>query len=152
MLYIAADHRGYELKETLKGWLEENGYDFEDVGSHEYEAEDDYPDFARKVGERLNAEPEQNLGILICGSGVGVDVVANKFPGVRSGLISSKQQAKAARRDDNINVLALAADFLKESEALAILESFLSVDFSGLDRHQRRLEKVRQIEQDNFQG
>lgn len=145
MLYIASDHRGFKLKETLKKWLDRNGYAFKDLGNHIYDKNDDYPDFAKLVAEKISQDPADR-GVVICGSGAGVDVTANKFAGVRSAVIGSSRQAEAARRDDDINVLALAADFLTKSEAIDILSSFLATEFSGKDRHKRRLEKITEIE------
>ena len=83
MLYIGADHRGYKLKEILRVYLQELGYDFEDLGNKELNPDDDYPDFALGVAKKVAENPDENRGILICGSGVGVDIVANKIKGIR---------------------------------------------------------------------
>src|SRR3989344_7666802 len=101
MIYLGADHRGFDLKEKLKDFFDELGFDYEDMGAFIKDSEDDFPQYARKVAEHL-IEPDDR-GIVICGSGVGVDEVANKIPGVRCGLAINKEQIRAARHDDDIN-------------------------------------------------
>src|SRR3989344_5239515 len=103
MIYIGADHRGFDLKEKLKDYLTERGYNLADLGTNSEEPVD-YPLIARKVAERVG-EDLNNRGILLCGSGVGVCIVANKFKGIRAGEAWSVEVATKARRDDNINVL-----------------------------------------------
>src|SRR3990167_2156290 len=105
-IYLGADHRGFQLKEELKQFLETN-YDVEDCGAFEKIESDDYTDFAIKVAEKVSSN-EGSRGIVICGSGVGVDITANKFPKIRCGLGINREQIKAARNDDDVNVLALA--------------------------------------------
>lgn len=147
MIYLAADHRGFQLKEKIKQWLVEWGYDHEDLGAFELDPADDYPLYAKKVAESMDELDDR--GILICGSGVGVDEVANKFDGIRSGLAISKEQIKSARNDDNINVLALAADFISEDEAREIVKTFLDTEFADEERFNRRLKEIGDIEDDN---
>ncbi len=147
MIYIAADHRGFQLKEKIKKWLSESGYDHEDMGAFEIDPNDDYPVYAKKVAESM-VEPEDR-GILVCGSGVGVDEVANKFDGIRSGLAINKEQIYSARNDDNINVLALASDFTSEEEAKEIIKTFLDTEFADEERFNRRLKEVEEIEEEN---
>jgi ribose 5-phosphate isomerase B len=149
LVYIGADHRGFRLKEFLKKYLQEGGYEVKDVGNHRLDPEDDYPDYAMKVAKEVSLNPEQVRGIIICGSGVGVDVVANKYPNVRSALASTPDQAVSSRRDDDTNVLSLAADFLTEREAEKITSTWLQTDFSEEERHRRRLEKIEKIEESN---
>ena len=117
MIYIGADHRGYKLKEALKIYLQELGYDFEDLGNKELNPDDDYPDFALAVAKKVSEDLENNRGILICGSGVGVDIVANKIKGIRSALCFDVKQAQMSRNDDNTNVLSLPADYISEDLA-----------------------------------
>ncbi|RJR25814.1 RpiB/LacA/LacB family sugar-phosphate isomerase [Candidatus Microgenomates bacterium] len=143
MIYLGADHRGFELKEKVKKWLESSGYQYEDLGSDHLSPEDDYPDFAVEVAKKLG---KGDFGILFCGSGVGVDIVANKFSGIRCGLGFSQQQIRVAKRDDDINCLAIPADFLSETETLGIIQMFLETQFSGSDKYQRRVEKIKEIE------
>ena len=147
MIFIAADHRGFQLKDKVKQWLGEWGYDYEDMGAFKLDPTDDYPIYAKKVAEGI-VEPEDR-GILVCGSGVGVDEVANKFDGIRSGLAISKEQIQSARNDDNINVLALASDFISEEEAREIVKVFLDTEFADAERFNRRLKEVGEIEEEN---
>ena len=160
MLYIGADHRGYKLKETLKKYLEEFSNEFsakggpalgwEDLGAKELILGDDYPDYAILVAKKVAEDPENNRGILICGSGVGVDIVANKFKGVRSALIFNAEQARMSRNDDNTNVLSLSADFTPEDYAKEILRIWLETPFSYIERYVRRVEKIKNIEKQNI--
>ena len=147
MIYLAADHRGFQLKEKVKQWLVEWGHDYEDMGAFKLDPADDYPIYAKKVAEGM-VEPEDR-GILVCGSGVGVDEVANKFDGIRSGLAISKEQIQSARNDDNINVLALASDFISEEEAREMVKVFLDTEFADAERFNRRLKEVGEIEEEN---
>ena len=147
MIYLAADHRGFNLKEKIKQWLAEWGYDYEDMGAFKLDPSDDYPIYTKKVAESI-VEPDDR-GILVCGSGVGVDEVANKFDGIRSGLAINKEQIHAARNDDDINVLALASDFTSEEEAKEIVKTFLDTEFAGEERFNRRLKEVGEIEEEN---
>lgn len=148
MIYIGADHRGFKLKEALKMYLKELGFDFEDLGAHEIVLDDDYPDYAILVAQKVSEDPENNRGILICGSGVGVDIVANKFKGVRSALLFNVEQARMSRNDDNTNILSFAADFTDENFAKEILIIWLETPFSYLERHVRRVEKIKNIEKE----
>jgi ribose 5-phosphate isomerase B len=146
LIYIGADHRGFQLKETLKNYLKESGYEVADVGNDKYLATDDYPDFAALAARKISLDPENSRGVLICGSGVGMDVAANKFKNVRSALAFNTEQAAASRSDDNANVLSLAADYLDEDSAKKILSVWLATNFSGEERHRRRLRKIEDIE------
>jgi ribose 5-phosphate isomerase B len=145
MLFIGADHRGFRLKEKLKLFLEEQGIEFQDLGNHKLEPKDDYPDFAARVAEKVSQNP-QDRGVLLCGSGAGAAITADKFPNIRAALGFDPRQVKMARSDDDVNVLALAADFVSGPQAKEILKVFLETPFSYQERHQRRLEKIKQIE------
>ena len=145
MIYIGADHRGYKLKEALKIYLKELNFDFEDLGAGELIPDDDYPDYATLVAEKVVEDPENNRGILICGSGVGVDIVANKIRNIRSALCFDVKQARMSRNDDNANILSLSADFISEDLAKEIVKTWLETPFSGLEHHVRRIEKIRKI-------
>ena len=149
LIYIGADHRGFQLKESLKSYLKTSGYEVVDIGNDKYLATDDYPDFAALVARKVSLDPENSKGILICGSGVGVDVAANKFKNVRSALAFNTEQAAMSRSDDNANVLSLAADYLEEAEAKKILTVWLATPFSGEERNQRRLRKIEDLEARN---
>ena len=150
MIYIGADHRGFELKAKIAKWLAGRGDEFEDVGAYEHDPSDDYVDYAIAVGQRVSPQSSthnaQNRGIVICGSGVGVDMAANKVAGVRCGLGWEADQVHAARKEDNINVLAIASDNMEEEKALKLVETFLETEFVQTDRYLRRIEKIRRFE------
>ena len=149
LIYIGADHRGFQLKESLKKILKERNYEIIDVGNVEYNEADDYPDFARLVALAVSQDPANRRGIVICGSGIGVDMVANKFDGARSALVNNVEQAILSRKDDNANILALAADFINEESAEEILIAWLKEPFSGEEKYKRRIEKISEIENNN---
>lgn len=148
IIYLGADHRGYAHKEQLKSHLKDAGFSVEDCGAHALNTDDDYPVFAKCVAEKVAQDPEAR-GIVLCGSGVGVDIVANKFDGVRAALVENVTAAASSRVDDNANVLALAADFLDEAQTLAIADAWLAAEFSGEARHRRRLSQIEEIEETN---
>ena len=148
-VYFGADHRGFETKERMKEFVKGLGYEVVDLGDVVYDENDDYPDFASKVAEKVSVDPA-NRGIILCGSGGGVSIVANKFPRIRADLGLSPLQVYAARRDDNCNILCLAASFMTDSEEREAVKTFLMTDFSGETRHQRRLDKIADIEKKNF--
>lgn len=156
MIYLGADHRGFNLKEALKKYLAELSNDFsarggpalgwEDLGALELNPDDDYPDYALAVAKKVAENPDENRGILICGSGVGVDIVANKIKNIRSALGFDPKQAQISRNDDNANVLSLSADFISEGLAKEIVKTWLETPFSGLEHHARRIDKIKEIE------
>jgi len=152
-IYIGSDHRGFRLKEKITKWLLENGYEFLDVGAYRLYPTDDYTKYASEVASLISrsalAEVSADKGILLCGSGVGVDVVANKFDGVRASIGKSPEQVRAGRSDDDMNVLVIAADYTKDTEAKEMLKTFLETKFDGKERHKRRLKDIRKIESDN---
>lgn len=148
-IYIGADHRGFNLKERLKAILKNDGYDMVDAGAAQLAPADDYPDYASAVAEKVSAAPAEARGIVICGSGFGVDIVANKFNGVRAGLALTPDHAYQGRHDDDINVLALAADFVDETAAQNIMKIFLTTPFAKEGKYARRLAKIAKIEADN---
>ena len=148
MIFIGADHRGWELKAKINKWLQGRGYEFEDVGAFEYEHDDDYVDFAVLAAQGVAKDPVNNRGIVICGSGVGVDVTANKVRGIRCGLGWEEDQVFEARKDDNINMLALAADNVGEEKALRLIEKFLETEFVESDKYLRRIEKIKRYEKE----
>lgn len=146
MIYIGADHRGFELKARVNEWLKGRGYSFEDLGAYKHDSWDDYADYAIQVAEKVAESPERNWGILICGSGVGMDIAANKVKGIRAGLGFSPDQIHAARKDDNINVLVLAADNTDEILATQIVGKFFETEFVRSDNYLRRIEKISRYE------
>jgi ribose 5-phosphate isomerase B len=146
MLYIGADHRGFELKEKLKEWLKDHGHSVEDLGAHKLEPEDDYPDFAEAVARKVSEDPDSNRGILLCGSGHGMDIVANKFKEIRAALCFNTAVAKQSREHEDANVLILAADWVAPNEAREVVKIFLETKFSGEERNERRIQKITEIE------
>lgn len=144
-IYLGADHRGFNLKEFLKKKLEQEKIDFEDLGDDKLNPDDDYVDFAHHVAERVVSDPG-SMGILICGSGAGVDMVANKIDGIRSALVFDIARAIQAREDEDANVLSLPADVLSDDLAWEIVQTFILTPFSMEDRHIRRLEKLKKVE------
>ncbi len=146
LIYLGADHRGFDLKERLKKALSSDAYTVVDLGATELVPDDDYPDYASAVAEKVSTDPVESRGIVICGSGFGVDVVANKFNRVRSALAMSPDHAYQGRHDDDANVLALAADFVDEGMAIKILKVFLTTPFAREEKYARRLEKIAKIE------
>ncbi|MEK7087543.1 MAG: RpiB/LacA/LacB family sugar-phosphate isomerase [Patescibacteria group bacterium] len=149
IIYLGADHRGFQLKESLEKFLKEQGYEVIDAGNGDLDENDDYPDFAKLAARAVSQDPINRRGILICGSGAGVDIVANKFKGVRSVLAANVEQAKMSRNDDDTNILSLAAEFTNEDEAKEIAKAWLETPFSGEEKHKRRLEKINEIEENN---
>jgi len=148
IVYLGADHRGFKLKEELKKWLTKWGYDFKDFGADKLNSFDDYTLFAEKVGSVVGNEHDSR-GVLICGSGVGMDFAANKFDGVRASLGKSVGQIKSGRSDDDMNILVLASDFTNEEDAKMMVKTFLRTKFSGKERYKRRIEDIRRIEENN---
>ncbi len=145
MIYLGADHRGYELKEKIKSWLSAWGYEYEDCGALEYDKDDDYPDFAIAVGLRV-ATDSDSKGILICGSGIGVAIAVNKIRDIRAGTAASAEQVKASVSDEDLNILAISADYTDEVQAEQIVKTFLETKFSGAERHIRRIDKIKDLE------
>lgn len=145
MIYLGADHRGFKLKEKIKNFLKKLGYSFDDIGNRDFNANDDYPDFAKEVAERVSRSPK-NLGILFCGSGIGMSIAANKFKGIRAALCFNKRIARLSRQHNDSNILCLPADFLSQKETQAIIKTWLSTEFSKEKRHQRRIKKLKTLE------
>jgi ribose 5-phosphate isomerase B len=136
---IAADHAGFELKEKLVETLRELGYEPRDLGTNSPDPSD-YPDNARPVAEAVSSG-EASRGILLCGSGIGMDIVANRYPGVRAALVWDPQIAELSRRHNDANVLVLPARFVSEDTGVEILRRWLATDFEG-GRHKRRVDKI----------
>lgn len=147
MLYLGSDHRGYELKEELKSRLRIEGIEFEDAGNTEFDPQDDYVDFAKKVANLVNVDPGHR-GVLICGSGVGMDMVANKIHGIRSCLVYDSQRAQQSRAHEDANIMCLPADVLIPEQAVEIIKAFINTEFTNEERHVRRLKKMAAIEKE----
>jgi len=148
IIYIGADHRGFNLKEAVKNFLRDRGYQVIDVGDETYNEQDDYTDFAVPLAKKVSADYENSRGILICGSGVGMSIVANKFRRIRAGLIMNADHAFDARAEDDINVLVLPAEFLTSDMVRKVLIAWLETPFSREPRYLRRIEKIARIEAD----
>lgn len=144
---IGADHGGYLLKEELSSWLKEKGFQVVDVGAHDLDALDDYPDFARAVASKV-ASGQAERGIVICGSGIGACIVANKVKGIRAGICHDTYSAHQGVEHDDMNVVCLGARIIGVELAKEIVTAFLEARFSGEDRHRRRLQKVMDIERE----
>ena len=140
MISIASDHGGYELKITIKEYLESKGFEVKDFGCFSKES-CDYPDYARPAAEAV-ASGECEKGIIVCTTGIGVSIVANKVEGIRCALCHNVQGAELTRLHNDANVLALGAKMQSGDEALDIVDTFLSTEFSGEERHQRRIDKI----------
>ena len=143
-LALAADHAGLELKEKIAGYLEAKGFEVMDLGTHDEEPVD-YPDFAHAVGKALQQQ-KADRGILICGSGVGACVAANKMSTIRAGLCHDTYSAHQGVEHDDINVLCLGARVIGEELARELVSAFLAASFTGEERHRRRLDKVKAME------
>lgn len=139
-VFIAADHGGFRLKEALKRHLQKRGIPFEDLGTDSEEAVD-YPDFALK-GARMVAAGSMRAGILVCGTGIGMCIAANKVRGIRAALCWNTESARLARGHNNANVLCLGGRLLKQRVAEKIADAFLSTQFSKEERHRRRVRKI----------
>lgn len=149
MIFIGGDHRGFELKQRLYKRLVDEGYKITDLGNDHLDPQDDYVDFAHKVADAVANDPDVNRGILLCGSGAGVDIVANKVPNVRSALVFDVARAKQAREHEDANVISLPADTLDEASSWEIIQIFLETPFSTEARHVRRLDKLGEVEKEH---
>ena len=147
MIIIGSDHGGYRLKEELKKYLNEKEISYKDLGT-DSELSVDYPNIAKAVCKEVQKD-KQNKGILICRSGYGMAMVANKFKGIRSAPCFNEQSAKFSKLHNNTNVLALGADYITTNEAICILRMWLATEFEG-GRHSHRLELVEEIEKENM--
>lgn len=146
MIYLGADHGGFELKQQIKAWLAEWQLDCIDLGAHVLDPEDDYPDFAFAVAEAVAKQPTEHKGILACRSAAGVVIAANKVVGIRAIAPATNEAALHARLHNNTNVIGLSGDWLSEAEAKTMLHTWLTTAFSEEARHQRRLDKITQYE------
>jgi ribose 5-phosphate isomerase B len=144
---IAADHGGFDLKKELVPWLGEQGFEVQDFGAASFEPLDDYPDFALAVA-RAVAGGKATRGIIICGSGVGACIVANKIPGIRAGICHDTYSARQGVEHDDMNVICLGARIIGSALAKELVLAFLGASFSTGEKYRRRLKKVLAIEKD----
>lgn len=147
MIAIGADHGGYKLKEEIKKYLDEKEIKYKDCGT-ENEERTDYPIYAKKVAETIQNK-ECDLGILLCRSGYGMTIVANKFKGVRAATIFNEEAAKFAKADDDINVITLGGDYITTNEAICIIRNWLGTEFKG-GRYAERIKMIEEIEKNNM--
>lgn len=146
LIYFGADHRGFNLKEELKKNVTDMGYEIFDVGNSMYEENDDYPDFALEAAKKISLDPSGSRGILICGSGIGMQITANKLPSIRAGLGLSSDHVFDSRSHDDINILCIASDFTIQVDAEAMVKVFLETPFDRSEKRVRRLNKIAEIE------
>ena len=143
MIYLGSDHAGFHLKEELKKYLKEFGYEYEDLGNKELDLQDDYPDFALKVARKISGT--NSKGILICGTGLGMSIVANKIEWIRAAVCWDDYTAWKSRQHNDANILCLAGKVLDVETAKKIVHTWLETEFSGEERHLRRLDKIEKI-------
>ncbi|NTV90746.1 MAG: ribose 5-phosphate isomerase B [Clostridiales bacterium] len=144
MIAIGSDHGGFSLKTEIIGYLKENNYEVVDFGTSDCSRSVDYPDFGQAVAEAVS-RGECEKGIIICGTGIGISIAANKVPGIRAALCCDCFSAKMSREHNNANILALGERVLGKGLALSIVETWLNCEFEG-GRHQTRVDKISLIE------
>ncbi len=145
MIYLGADHAGYKLKAKIKKYLDKQKTEYVDVGAERLKSDDDYPDYAAVVAEHVAGKKEAQ-GILLCGTGNGMAIAANKFRGVRAATVWSVYTARKAAEDDHANIITLPARVISDKESLAVVEAFLATKPSRLSRHVRRINKIKALE------
>ena len=141
-IFIGADHRGIELKNAIIEYLHEKNIRIEDLGPYEYDSLDDAVDFSQKVAQAVLQNPDNHLGIVICGSGCAVSIAANRFKGIRAGVAMNEDQAKHIRENDFCNILALAADYTPLELACKLIDAFLASTPKTEEKYLRRIEKL----------
>ena len=142
---IGADHAGYDLKNYLYEKIESMGHSIVDVGAQTLDPDDDYPDFAKAVGKQVSSQ-ESDRGILVCGSGVGASIAANKIVGIRASICHDIYSAHQGVEHDDMNILCIGALVVEKNLALELASNFIKAKFSGKERHIRRLNKVFELE------
>lgn len=147
MIGLGADHGGFRLKEEIKKYLEEKQIEYIDFGTTN-EERTDYPIYAEKVAKAIQ-DKKCDFGILVCRSGYGMTVVANKFKGIRAANVINEESAKYAKADDDINVITLGGDYISTSEAICIIRNWLGTEFKG-GRYEERLHMIEKIEENNM--
>jgi ribose 5-phosphate isomerase B len=144
---IGSDHAGFELKEYLRGVLEQSGHSVEDYGAHN-NASSDYPDYAAPVA-RAVAQGQADYGVLVCMTGMGMAIAANKIHGIRAALAFNPEEVGYTRKHNNANVLTLSSRYTTPAEASEMVQVFLGTGFEGGERHERRINKVMALEREN---
>ncbi|HRX03658.1 MAG TPA: ribose 5-phosphate isomerase B [Anaerolineae bacterium] len=151
VIAVAADHAGYEVKEVVADHLRSEGYDVLDLGVDTADVPSDYPDAAAAVAQAIRTG-EAERGVLVCGSGVGVSVAANKFPGIRAAICHDTYSAHQGVEHDQMNVLVLGGRIIGAALARELVDAFMAAEFSGEERHVRRVDKVLAIEREQMTG
>lgn len=144
-VFISSDHAGFELKNVLYEYLFHKKFDIEDIGPSKLDPKDDYPQFAFKLTAKLLGEDDNARGILVCGTGQGMAIAANRVAGIRAALAWNEEVAKDSRRDEDTNVLALPAWQIKAEDAKEIVDAWLKEKFSGAARHKRRIREIEDL-------
>ncbi len=147
MIAIGSDHGGYKLKEEIKKYLDEKEIEYKDCGTYS-EQSVDYPDIAKDVAKRVQSK-ECNSGILICRSGIGMSIVANKFKGIRCAKCENEEEAKFSKMHNDSNILALGADYITTSTAICVVRAWIATPFEG-GRHAERIKLIEEIEKENM--
>lgn len=145
-IYLGSDHRGFELKEIIKQWLVENEYEVEDTGAFVFDPEDDYVDYGLKVAESVEGSGNDDRGILVCGSGHGVEMVANRFPNVRAIIGFNDEVTVQAREHEDANILVLPADWVEPEIAVERVRMFLSAEKRDDARYVRRRARMANLQ------
>ncbi|MHC1698263.1 MAG: ribose 5-phosphate isomerase B [Geobacteraceae bacterium] len=148
MIVIGSDHGGFELKEAIKALLQARSITVVDLGTSNGNDSVDYPDFGESVARKVS-QGEAEKGVLVCGTGIGMSIVANKFPGVRAALAADSYMAKMAKLHNNANILVLGGRVLDENEACEMVATWLDSSFEG-GRHQSRLDKISALEEELY--
>lgn len=141
-IFIGADHNGFAMKQELIDELTRAGHEVTDSGDAELRPEDDFPQFAAAAVTAMQAAGEETKAILICGSGQGMCIAANRFKGIRASLCWNNEEARASRNDDDSNVLCLPARYIDVATAVSITETWLSTPFAGAPRFKRRIQQL----------
>lgn len=142
MIYLGTDHRGFELKEQIKKFLGEQGIAFEDLGNTQLDPNDDYTDFGLAVAKKVAEKPDENRGILFCGFGIGMSIVANRLKGIRAGLSLSPWMAEHGRQNEDINILAIASNLTDLETSKNIIKTFLDTAFLMTENYIRRKKEL----------
>ncbi len=145
-IYLATDHAGFTLKEKVKLFLQEQKYDVIDCGAYMYNKDDDYPDFISKAAQAVSEDPDSSRGIVLGKSGTGECIVANKYKNVRAFLAVNEKNVQLAREHNDANVMSLGSEIVSLSKAEILVTLFLETKFPGEERHNRRIEKIKEIE------
>ena len=141
-VFIATDHRGFELKNRLVEYLQEKNIRVEDFGNYQFDPLDDYPDFAQKVAQAVQQNPQENLGVVICGSAIGVSIAVNRFKQIRCGVALNVEQVQHGRENDHTNILAIPSDYVDFEMAKKYIDVFMSSHPKQDEKYTRRGKKL----------